>query len=149
MIAKGKHLLKDEYRSLKGLLPEVKEIEYNPQKKPSLKKEKNSSVFIKKVKDKEDRKKKIFGNKGEYIVYNWLVDKYGKINVFPRSEAFVEIGILKPGQASSGEYDLWYKDEAGRIIYVEVKTTGDGQSFIITPGELEFAKKIQSYIKFF
>ena len=27
-------------------------------------------------------------------------------NVYPKSEAFVEIGILKPGQASSGQYDL-------------------------------------------
>lgn len=64
----------------------------------------------------------------------------GKDNVRPRSEAFVELGIIKPGQAISGEYDLSYIDENGTEYFVEVKT-GDGKSFMISPGELEFAMK--------
>jgi len=60
----------------------------------------------------------------------------------------VEIGILKPGQAISGEYDLSYRDENGKAFFVEVKT-GDGKSFIITPGELAFAKEHPDQFKLY
>ena len=78
------------------------------------------------------------GNIGELLIYNLLRESVGEDNVRPRSEAFVELGIIKPGQAISGEYDISYIDENGTEYYVEVKT-GDGRSFIISPGELEFA----------
>ncbi len=89
--------------------------------------------------ERRQHHQKILGNKGELLVYNLLCDKVGRNKVFPRSEAFVELGILKPGQAISGEYDLSYKDENEKEYYVEVKT-GDGKSFFISPEELQFAK---------
>ena len=82
---------------------------------------------------------KILGNKGELLVYNLLCKRVGKENVFPRSEAFIELGIIKPGQAVSGGYDISYYGENGIEYFVEVKT-GDGKSFIISPGELQYAK---------
>ena len=68
-----------------------------------------------------------------------MCDKYGKENVYPRSEAFVDLGILKPGLAVSGDYDLSYKDN-GKEIYVEVKTGNGKNMFFMSPGELKFAK---------
>ena len=68
-----------------------------------------------------------------------LCEQVGKENVFPRSVAFVELGVIKPGQALSGEYDISYCDADGTEYFVEVKT-GDGKSFVISPKELQFAK---------
>lgn len=76
---------------------------------------------------------------GELLVYNALCRKYGKQAVHPRSEAFVRLGILKPGQAVSGKYDLSYTDSDGDEIMVEVKT-GERGVFYMSPGELEFAE---------
>ncbi|HPU45142.1 MAG TPA: DUF3883 domain-containing protein [Thermoclostridium sp.] len=82
------------------------------------------------------------------MVYNLLCKQFGKENVYPKSEAFVELGILKAGQASSGRYDLSYKDENGTEYFVEVKTS-DGKSFIITPDELAFANQNSDFYKLF
>jgi hypothetical protein len=98
--------------------------------------------------ERRNRNQKVFGNKGELVIYNLLCEQFGEENVFPKSEAFVEVGILKPGQASSGQYDLSYKDESGTEFFVEVKT-GDGKSFIISPGELDFAKQNPDQFKLF
>ncbi|REE90608.1 uncharacterized protein DUF3883 [Paenibacillus taihuensis] len=98
--------------------------------------------------ERRNRTQKVFGNKGELLVYNLLCEQFGEDNVYPRSEAFVEIGILKPGQAKSGQFDLSYKDERGIEYFVEVKA-GDGNSFIISPGELEFAKQNSNHYKLF
>lgn len=51
-----------------------------------------------------------------------MTQQYGKMNIHPRSEAFVDLGILKSGLATSGEYDLSYIDNNKEEIYVEVKT---------------------------
>jgi len=98
--------------------------------------------------ERRNRNQKVFGNKGELVIYNLLCEQFGEENVYPKSEAFVEIGILKPGQASSGQYDLSYKDQSGTEFFVEVKT-GDGKSFIISPGELDFAKQNPNQFKLF
>lgn len=83
---------------------------------------------------------KLIGNKGELLVYNYLCNKYTKNKVRPRSEAFRQMGILAAGLDKSGDYDLSYEDEDGKLYYVEVKT-GDGCSFFMSEGELAFAKK--------
>lgn len=100
-------------------------------------------------KQKKEKNLKTFGNKGELLIYNFLCKKYGKENVFPHSEAFVEIGILKPGQAVSGDYDISYKDEKGKEYFVEVKTSNSGQIFYMSPDELEFAKNNSDKYKLF
>ncbi len=89
---------------------------------------------------KHNKNKKIKGNKGEKLIYDYLCKQYGQTNVFPRSEAFVDLKIIKAGQAVSGQYDLSYRDESGKIYYVEVKT-GNNNTFYISPGELAFAKE--------
>ncbi|MGD6777703.1 sacsin N-terminal ATP-binding-like domain-containing protein [Sutcliffiella horikoshii] len=132
---------KDTYKKLEGVVPEKQEIEFRESKGlPSTNKKRHNWAYTKSAEEKANNAKKIVGNKGELLIYNLLCKQYGIENVFPNSEAFVEIGILKPGQASSGKYDLSYKDKHGKTFFVEVKT-GDGKSFIITPGELEFAKQ--------
>ena len=100
---------------------------------------KSTGTYTQSHDEKRNRNKKILGNKGELLVYNLLCKRVGKENVFPRSEAFVELGIIKPGQAVSGGYDISYYGEDGIEYFVEVKT-GDGKSFIISPGELQYAK---------
>lgn len=130
----------DAYQQLNGVYPEKQEIEYHEAKGSPSNKKRHSGAYTKSAEEKANHAKKIVGNKGELLIYNLLCKKYGIENVFPKSEAFVEIGILKPGQASSGEYDLSYKDENGKTFFVEVKS-GDGKSFMITPGELKFAEQ--------
>lgn len=58
------------------------------------------------------------------------------------------MGILKPGQAESGQYDISYKDPDGKIYFVEVKA-GNNHRFFISPGELDFAKKNAGRFKLF
>lgn len=66
---------------------------------------------------------------------------YGEQNVFPKSESFVEMGIILPGQEESGKCDIEYFDPVqNKRMFVEVKA-GDKNSFDISPGELEFAKE--------
>ena len=79
------------------------------------------------------------GNKGELLIYNLLCKEYGQKNVYPKSEAFVDLGIIKSGQATSNFYDLSYIDENKDEHFVEVKT-GESNSFYISPKELQFAK---------
>jgi len=98
-------------------------------------------VFVEsKEKQKRERQKQI-GDSGEFLIYNWLCDRYGEENVRPRSEAFVKLGKLFAGLEMSKDYDIEYTDpENEEIYFVEVKT-GDRNSFNISPGELEFAQK--------
>jgi hypothetical protein len=110
--------------------------------------EKPRGSYVQTSDEKRRKAQKELGNKGELIIYNLLCDRFGIKNVFPKSEAFVEIGILKPGQASSGEYDILYKDDLGEEYFAEVKT-GDGTSFYITPNELKFAKENPAHYKLF
>jgi len=139
----------DAYKQLEGVFPEKQEIKFSESEGlPSTNRKRHSGAYTKSAEDKANNAKKIAGNKGELLIYNLLCKQYGTENVFPKSEAFVEIGILKPGQASSGEYDLSYKDEHGKMFFVEVKT-GDGKSFIITPGELEFAVQNSDQFKLY
>ena len=76
-------------------------------------------AYNKKKADNRNSNLKRNGNIGELLVYNVLINEYGKDRVTPRSEAFIELGILKPGQASSGDYDISYKENDGKEIYVE------------------------------
>lgn len=132
----------DVYAKLRSVTPEETEIGYRDGIlfTESKNGKRGQGAVTKKGKEKKDRNQKIAGNKGELLVYNLLCKKYGKDNVFPRSEAYVELDILKPGQAISGDYDISYKDSAGNEFYVEVKT-GDSQSFFVSPDEMKFAKE--------
>ncbi len=96
-----------------------------------------------------DRRKKYSGNCGELLIYNLLVAKYGKDNVFPKSEAFVQLGIIEHGQGISEKCDIEYIDsKTNERYFVEVKT-GDRNSFYITPDELEFAMQEEEKYKLF
>ncbi|RBP01220.1 protein NO VEIN domain-containing protein [Rossellomorea aquimaris] len=140
---------KDVYKQLEGVIPDKQDIEFHASKGwPSANKKRPSGAYSKSAEDKANNAKKIIGNKGELLIYNLLCKQYGMENVFPKSEAFVEIGILKPGQASSGEYDLSYQDDHRKTFFVEVKT-GNANSFVITPGELEFAKQNPDQFKMY
>jgi len=78
----------------------------------------------------------------------YITKEYGKENVFPRSEAFVTLGILKAGQARSSKYDLSYKTQDGVEYFVEVKA-GHRNKFFISPEELDFAKNNSKHYKLF
>lgn len=131
----------DIYAKLRSVTPEETKIGYREGTlfTESKNGKKGQGSVTNKGKDKKERNQKIAGNKGELLVYNLLCQNYGKENVFPRSEAYVDLDILKPGQAISGDYDISYKDSAGNEFYVEVKT-GDSQSFFVSPDEMKFAK---------
>jgi hypothetical protein len=139
----------DIYSKYKGVIPQKEEPVFRDPgsiKGPS--KPRSNGVYTPGSTERRNKNQKVFGNKGELVIYNLLCEQFGEENVFPRSEAFVEVGILKPGQESSGQYDLSYMDELGTEFFVEVKT-GDGQSFIISPGELDFAKQTADQFKLF
>lgn len=106
-------------------------------------------VYSEREEARKKKEMKYRGNLGEYHIYNSLVDKYGKDKVFPRSEAFVALGLLKPGQAQSGEYDVSYIDEQGEEYFVEVKTTQGKNQFYMSPGELRFAKDHYEHYRLF
>ena len=61
----------------------------------------------------------------------------------PHSEAFIDLGILKPGQAYSGDYDISYLGDDDNEIFVEVKT-GERNIFYMSPSELKWAKEHSS-----
>ena len=128
-----------------GVIPKVNEVSYHQGASTTggantgNRNNKSTGTYTQSHDEKRNRNKKILGNKGELLVYNLLCKRVGKENVFPRSEAFIELGIIKPGQAVSGGYDISYYGENGIEYFVEVKT-GDGKSFIISPGELQYAK---------
>lgn len=141
---------KDLYKAQRDSIPVAKDIEYNPDNvfSNSTSKKRKHGAFNKKGKEKKENNQKIFGNKGELLVYNMLCQKFGKDNVFPKSEAFLDLDILKPGQAdSSCGFDISYKDN-GQDFFVEVKT-GDSQSFVVSPEELEFANNHADQYKLF
>ena len=73
------------------------------------------------------------------MVYNLLKNKYGEDKVFPKSEAFITLGKLLPGQARHCSYDWEYINEDGAIVCVEVKT-GDANLFNMSLNEYEYAK---------
>jgi hypothetical protein len=132
----------DIYAKLRSVTPEETEIGYREGTlfTESKNGKKGQGSVTNKGKDRKERNQKIAGNKGELLVYNLLCQNYGKENVFPRSEAYVDLDILKPGQAISGDYDISYKDSAGNEFYVEVKT-GDSQSFFVSSDEMKFARE--------
>lgn len=139
----------DTYSKYKGVIPQKEEPAFrDPISVKEPRKSRTNGTYTPGSAERRNRNQKVFGNKGELIIYNLLCEQFGKENVYPKSEAFVEIGILKPGQSSSGQYDLSYKDESGTEFFVEVKT-GDGKSFIISPGELDFAKQNPEQFKLF
>jgi len=133
-----------EYAALRGIVPQKKEISFSEEEPERFRgtdgagNRLSSSTVITSELEKSNRSKKVYGNKGELLIYNLLLDMYD--NVSPRSEAFVELGILKPGQGKSGEYDLSYENEDGNEVFVEVKASETNQ-FFITPKEFTFAKE--------
>ncbi len=139
----------DAYSKYKGVIPQKEEPEFSdPISIKGANKNKANGSYTPGSAERRNKNQKVFGNKGELVIYNLLCEQFGEENVYPKSEAFVEIGILKPGQASSGQYDLSYMDKSGTEFFVEVKT-GDGKSFIISPGELDFAKQNPDQFKLF
>lgn len=144
------HYEPDPYSRFRKILPtehkrltggDKKSKNYGGQKSDDPKKRLYHGAFSRKdAQKKNDRLSKI-GNIGELLIYNALCAKYGKENVFPISEAFVDLGILKPGQAHSRECDLSYMNENGDKIMVEVKT-GTRGIFYMSPEELSFAERI-------
>lgn len=133
----------DDYSQYQGKIPQKTEINYskNLQITPKTNYQTNGTYTYNLSKDIETKKKnKKCGNIGELLIYNLLCSKYGKNNVFPRSEAFVDLKILKPGQAESGDYDLSYVDTDGFRYFVEVKTGKEGM-FYISGNEYNFAKE--------
>ncbi|MEN8646132.1 DUF3883 domain-containing protein [Bacillus toyonensis] len=139
----------DTYSKYQGIIPQKAELVFrDPYGIKNPNKSRSNGTYNQSAAERRNKNQKVFGNKGELVIYNLLCKQFGEENVFPKSEAFVEFGILKPGQASSGQYDLSYKDDSGTEFFVEVKT-GDGKSFIISPGELDFAKQNPNQIKLF
>ena len=139
----------DAYSKYKGVIPQKEEPAFrDPSSMKGPNKPRSNGSYTPGSAERRNKNQKVFGNKGELVIYNLLCEQFGEENVYPKSEAFVEIGILKPGQASSGQYDLSYMDKSGTEFFVEVKT-GDGKSFIISPGELDFAKQNPDQFKLF
>lgn len=139
----------DIYSKFKGVIPQKEEPVFRDPgsiKGPS--KPKANGIYTSGSAERRNRNQKVFGNKGELVKYNLLCERFGEENVFPKSEEFVELGILKPGQASSGQYNLSYKNESGTEFFIEVKT-GNGKSFIISLDELDFAKQNPNQFKLY
>lgn len=132
----------DLYSKLNDIVPKQQEIDYQETSQPTEHRGSNKKrVFTKTAQRNKERNQKIVGNKGERLIYNYLKKTYGEQNVFPKSEAFVEMGIILPGQEESGKCDIEYFDPVqNKRMFVEVKA-GDKNSFDISPGELEFAKE--------
>lgn len=132
----------NKYAPYRSVVPVWTEIHYSDDKSRHNSQKSRTGhkgAYSQSLSSKSNEKSKEIGTKGEQSIYNLLCEKYGKCNVFPRSEAFVELGILKPGQAISGDYDISYKDSEEKEYFVEVKT-GSKSMFYMTPGELQFAK---------
>ena len=140
----------DPYAKFRGVVPRASEITYSSQNDrcSSSKYGGVRGVFMQSASDKRTREKKVIGNKGELLIYNLLCERYGEDHVYPRSEAFVELGILKAGQAVSGEYDISYIDENGMEFFVEVKA-GSSNSFSISEKELSFAMEFPDKYQLF
>lgn len=134
----SKKLEEDPYQKLRNIVPVKTEIEYNPPKDAQGGGRGGArGSYVQSVADKKNKEKKILGNKGELLVYNELCKTYGKENVYAKSEAFVDLGILVAGQAVSKGYDISYK-VGEEEYFVEVKS-GSSNSFFMSKNELEFA----------
>lgn len=140
----------DAYSQYRGVIPAKEDIKYDPNNnyKPGHSHGKRNGAITDKGKEEEQKNKKEKGDNAELVIYNKLCEQFGKENVYPRSEAFVRLGIIKPGQAISGGYDLSYIDKTGKEYYVEVKN-GDDNLFFISPNELQFAKENSNNYKLY
>lgn len=133
----------DKYSQYRDVVPDKTEVIFSEEKADDCTHKfhaRHKGVYTRTKDSKTDAYLKELGNSGELLIYNLLRQQYGENNVSPRSEAFVELGIIKPGIAVSGDYDISYRDAAGNEIFVEVKT-GNENVFYMTPGELRFAKE--------
>ena len=155
----SKQIADDFFESIKrNSIPNKKEINFqkNNEKNSHINAQQNSDdtkfpierTYTKNDIDEKNEHLKGIGNTGELVIYNYLCKEYGKENVFPRSEAFVTLGILKAGQARSSKYDLSYKTQDGVEYFVEVKA-GHRNKFFISPEELDFAKNNSKHYKLF
>ena len=140
----------DIYAELRGVVPTETPIDYRegPLFRETDRVKPRHGVFTNSGKAKRERNQKIAGNKGELLAYNLLCEKYGEKNVFPMSEAYVELGIIDPGQEKNCGYDIAYKDSKGNVFHVEVKT-GESQTFIISSDELKYAMDNAEVYKLF
>ena len=140
----------DIYAELRGVIPTETPIDYRegPLFRETDRVKPRHGVFTNSGKAKRERNQKIAGNKGELLAYNLLCEKYGKKNVFPMSEAYVELGIIDPGQEKNCGYDIAYKDSKGNVFHVEVKT-GESQTFTISSDELKYAMDNAEVYKLF
>ena len=141
---------KDVYAELRNVVPNKASIDYRDDVNftESGRERTKHGVFTNSGKAKRERNQKIVGNKGELLIYNLLCKKNGRENVFPMSEAYVELGIIEAGLEKNCGYDIAYKDENGKEFHVEVKT-GDSQVFFISPDELKYAKDNEEIYKLF
>lgn len=81
------------------------------------------------------------GRSAEKIVYDKLVALYGRDCVEWVSAYAKKVGINSEGADGDG-YDIRYKDNSGKIHYVEVKGSKQQRTeFIMTENELSFAEK--------
>lgn len=136
-------VLLDKYEKYRNIVPNCNEISYtSPEhlKTQTVKFGNSRNVYIETEVQKKKNRQKVVGNTGELLIYNYLCKEYGQENVISKSEAFVDLGLLTAGQASSGEFDISYKDTNDNIHFVEVKT-GNNHSFFISENELKFAKE--------
>ena len=141
---------KDVYAELRNVVPNKASIDYRVDvhfSEPEHERTRHD-VFTNSRKTKRERNQKIVGNKGELLIFNLLCKEYGRENVFPMSEAYVELGIIEAGLDKNCGYDIAYKDSAGTEFHVEVKT-GDSQSFFLSPDELKYAKDNAEIYKLF
>lgn len=132
----------NQYSKYSNIIPKRQDISYNEEtedKGNNNQTRNNHGAFTCTGAERKQKNQKIMGNKGELLIYNLLCKEYGQKNVYPKSEAFVDLGIIKSGQATSNFYDLSYIDENKDEHFVEVKT-GESNSFYISPKELQFAK---------
>lgn len=130
----------DKYSQYRDVVPVMTEVVFNEEKSDYglYKAHKHKGVYTHSKSSKTEARLKEIGNSGELLIYNLLRQQYGIDNVFPRSEAYVDLGVIKAGKAVSGDYDISYRDSTGNEIFVEVKT-GSENVFYMTPGELQFA----------
>ena len=141
----------DPYKKYRNYIPEIELISYSEHTTKKQNVERNyrkKRAFSETLDAKKRKSQKILGNKGELIVYNWLCEIYGKDNVFPKSEAFVSLGLLEAGQEESAKCDIEYNGKDGKRYYVEVKS-GDEFSFNISQDELTFAMEQKNYYKLY
>lgn len=142
--------LDDPYEQFRHKIPKQENLNYKETKEKQFKAlTRKHKSYNEHQSQEADRRKKYNGNCGELLIYNLLVDKFGRNNVFPKSEAFVQLGIIEHGQGISEKCDIEYIDpKTNERYFVEVKT-GDCNSFFITPDELEFAMQEEEKYKLF